>query len=89
MSKDEISVLDWWADMDEGLCTGYKGLIFQTKMTREQLVPIIAGLKSKGYLKYARGLMNEDGEMGGSGWGITESGSKAYWDYKEELKLRK
>lgn len=84
-SEAEVSVLSWWDDMDEYYCVGYKGLERHTKMDREDLKPIIAGLKQKGFLEYHKGLMNEDGLMGGAGWSITRAAIEAYSEWHEQV----
>lgn len=90
LSEQEYLTLKCWGDMSEfwgmeEVAFGYKPIIADTGMTKEQLQPIIATLKSKGFLEYSKGLMNEEGEMGGSGWSVTRKGADAYYEHQEQV----
>lgn len=48
----------------------YQWICDETDLTREQAKEAIDKLRLIGVVQFARGLMNEDGEVGGSGFGI-------------------
>lgn len=43
-----------------------------TGLTKKQIKPIIKKLLDDGIVDFQKGLFNEDGEVAGSGWGITD-----------------
>lgn len=50
----------------------YQWICDETDLTREQAKEAIDKLRSIGVVRFARGLMNDDGEVGGSGFGIED-----------------
>lgn len=81
LTTDEVLVLSAWDDLPEEWGLGYHGVIHHTQKTKSDLKPIIASLKQKGYLKFWRGGIDEEGLACGSCWGITRLGQEAYYAY--------
>lgn len=50
-------------------------------ITRDMARAVLRSLTDRGYCQYRRGLFNEDGEVAGSGYGLTQKGV----DYYQEL----
>lgn len=84
MSDEQLKILGAFAEVGEDYCIGYRTLEPRTGMTREQLKPLVAELRKLGYAYYAKGLMNEDGEVAGSGFGITREGLDFYYNAQED-----
>lgn len=82
LTENEEAVLVELYSSEEN-CVGYKFIEGVNSMGRKDLEPIIKHLKELGYINYWRGLMNEDGEVGGSGWCRSHKGN----EYVEEHKL--
>ncbi len=79
LSQIELEVLSkFFEEMDSEFYAGYSWIEKTTGYDRVTLKPAITRLKKLGYLKFCRGLMNDDGEVAGSGWS---------WDYdkREEI----
>ena len=51
---------------------GYDYICDETGLTREEAKTAIDRLRTVGAVKFQRGLMNEDGEVGGAGFGIPD-----------------
>ena len=83
ISSGYLSILaeDILADMngDGEYCHGYKYIGGKTP----ENIAAIKELKSHDMLLFYRGLMNEDGDVGGSGWCRSERGN----EYVEEFSL--
>ena len=47
-------------------------------ITKEMARAIVRDLTDRGMCRYAKGLMNEDGEVVGSGYGLTQKGLNYY-----------
>lgn len=47
-------------------------------ITKEMARAMLRDLTDRGMCRYAKGLMNEDGEVCGSGYGLTQNGLKYY-----------
>jgi hypothetical protein len=60
----------WWAYRNE-VCPNYSSLERDTGKTKEELKKMLEPLKKLGFVKTYNGLMTEDGEVAGSGFGIT------------------
>lgn len=59
----------WYADVRDS-CLAYKHLEDETGFGRKELEQIIKTFKIWGYVKSYKGLMTEEGEVAGSGFGI-------------------
>lgn len=64
-------------DVLEALMAGYEDYYYpyayiedETGIDRKALTKIVGVLKALGYVKYARGLRDEEGQVAGSGFGI-------------------
>lgn len=60
--------------------TGEGWYVYTKAIARNLNIPIdwartaLRSLREKGLVEYRRGLMNEDGEVAGSGYGLTQEG---------------
>lgn len=68
---------------DAEYCHNYKSLSHYLECGKEDLIPVIERFKELGFLEYYRGLMNDEGEVAGSGWCRSKKGN----DYIEEHEL--
>lgn len=63
-----------YIDYEEGLCFNYRGLENLTNLDRKVLKPMLLDLRNKGYVVFEKGLVNDEGEFAGSGYGLTKKG---------------
>lgn len=77
---NELSVLDALRELTTPteICVSFDTLQSQTGFPRELVKPYCQILKFKGLAKFHRGLINDDGEMGGSGYCISKEGLKMF-----------
>lgn len=66
----EIAILEALLGTDSDCCYYYSYFESETNYSRAELTPAMATLRKKGYAYFARGLMDEDGEVRGAGHGI-------------------
>lgn len=85
MTENEQKVLAACVAVREDYCFGYAYLERATGMTRAQLKPIVTSLRKTEHVYYAKGLLNEEGQTAGSGFGITRKGSDAYYENETAL----
>lgn len=69
----------WYADSRDS-CLAYKHLEEETGLERKELEQIIKVLKAWNYVKTYTGLMTDEGEVAGSGFGINP-------DKRDEVQL--
>ncbi|KKT30379.1 MAG: hypothetical protein UW18_C0017G0004 [Microgenomates group bacterium GW2011_GWF1_44_10] len=67
----QIKVIEAFLE-DEDISFGYGVLEQETGATRAELKLIVERLKKLDMIKPVKGLMNDDGEVVGSGWGLTQ-----------------
>jgi hypothetical protein len=88
---DAVKVLDWsvLAYMEEMRDRSYprSGYAFHLScfvidpwVTKEMARAVCRSLTDRGFAFYMRGLMNEDGDLLGAGYGITDKGAAYYLD---------
>jgi hypothetical protein len=66
---------DWCGANGVGMCYTFKGLADMCPDLHPGAIRrTVRALKRKGFAGYANGLMNEDGEVAGAGYGITRAG---------------
>lgn len=65
---------------DEG-CWGFAAIAYDTKLNRNEVRDACRSLRGKGLARYERALWTEDGEMAGSGYGLTREGNKVAQDH--------
>ena len=65
-------------DAENGNFIGFKALSKNLGIPYEVVAGFVRNLKERGYVHYARGLMNDDGQLAGSGYAFTTQGL----DYK-------
>ena len=73
-SVEEDVLATFWSDSE--YCHNYRGLENATGFTRKELEPIIKRLKELDFITHYRGLMNDEGEVAGSGWCRSEKGNE-------------
>lgn len=79
MEKDHEKVLEFLADYSsEEACYGFKPICEATRLTRQRVRFICRLFKRKGWAEFYSGLVNEDGDFGGSGYCITSAGMSEY-----------
>ena len=83
LDKVELSILKFWLDSDSDYCYSYKTFEKYTGNDRKSLEVAMKSLREKEMVYYAKGLMNEDGEVAGSGHGIKWEVYKAITDMFE------
>ncbi|RRH70033.1 hypothetical protein [Falsigemmobacter faecalis] len=68
--------LETLSECGEGYCLSLRGFLSRcgARIHPEIVRGIMADLRQDGLVAHCRGLMTEDGEMAGSGWGITPAG---------------
>ena len=72
MRETELQIKVIETFLEDTTCSfGYGYLEQATGATRAELKPIIERLKKLDMIKPEKGLMDEDGEVIGSGWGLT------------------
>lgn len=98
LDYQEGLVIDTMFHYNSEYCFPYRTFVHHTKFSLEDIKPIVQRLKAKGYLYVAHGLMTEEGEVAGSGFGIpTEKYSEVAdlyerWDkrrVREELRRKR
>lgn len=68
-NKIDLAILAALGEQDE-YCFPYSYLERRTGYDRKELKPRIKYLREQGYVTYERGLMSEEGEVAGSGFGV-------------------
>lgn len=72
----ELMVDDWhdeiWCVYTRSICTG-------TGLIRPQVSRALKALRRYGFVEHQRGLFNDDGEVAGSGYRVTEAGHAWWW----------
>ena len=67
---------DCYDDYAGGGFSGFAGIVSRTGLNRRQVRLSCRRLKRKGLAQYARGLWNDDGQVAGAGYGLTEVAHK-------------
>lgn len=75
LSEIEADILEALSRNEE-LCYNYAWLAGELGVDRKYLEPAIKNLKTLGLIEFWRGLMNEDGEVAGSGWCRSRAGNE-------------
>lgn len=75
---DEFRVLTFLAADDE-MAFGFDTIGSDTGLSRKQVRAACRALAARGLARYYRGLMTEDGEAAGSGYGVTIAGVQFHW----------
>jgi hypothetical protein len=82
MHENCASDYEEWSDGLPGTFYGFKALAKMSALPDNLTRRTVRALARKGYAGFMRGLMNEEGEVRGSGYGITNAGRERA---KEEL----
>lgn len=79
MEKDHEKVLEFLAERtSRETCYGFAPICQDTGLDRKRVRFICRLFKRKGWAEFYNGLMNEDGDFGGSGYCISPDGMAAY-----------
>lgn len=81
LNEQEYATLKALSESEEW-CYAYDYLEGETGLERKWLKPIIAKLRKLGYVEYWRGLMDDDGNVAGSGFCRSRAGNELV--YAEE-----
>lgn len=68
--QNRIKILKALIEADDMYCYDYSWLESETGLTRKELEPEVASLRSTGLVEHIKGLMTDDGEVAGSGFQI-------------------
>lgn len=85
LNQTEIDILDHLINSDPDF--GYQYWWFEefTGMKREQLKPIMTKLRHDGWIEHMKGLMNDDGEVAGSGFNIVYGKRREVREFFERI----
>ena len=72
----EAKIMRAFINLDAECALNYKGLAERTDLNIETVKVNTRALAKKGMLRYARGLMSDEGAVAGSGYGLTDEGSR-------------
>lgn len=70
LTKEQTAILKVWLDRDSDYCYPYITFEKSTGLDRKVLQANMKVLRDMGLVYYARGLMDEEGQVAGSGHGI-------------------
>lgn len=72
--KKVLTVLSAETDTLGERCIYFSLIEYESKLTTKEVRKACRSLRKKGLAYYYRGLMNDDGEVGGSGYCISQKG---------------
>jgi len=76
----EWRVLEILSGGHDEWCFGLSTIAGDAGLHRELTRGALRSLRDRGLAKFQRGLMTEDGDVAGSGYGITPAGDHVYWN---------
>lgn len=79
LPTEQIKILLVFDGNDE-YCYPYRTFERETGLDRATLKKHMTELRQKGYVYYARGLMDEDGQVAGSGFGMESEKRDEVWE---------
>lgn len=82
----EFRILEHFVELDEDYCYGYDEFVVATGLSKEELKPAMKSLREKGFVEYHRGLINDDGETAGSGFGLNYRKKSEAWDWVDQMR---
>lgn len=77
----EWRVLDALSWGNDEYCFSLRTIAGNAGLHRELTRGALRALADRGLARFERGLMTEDGELAGSGYGITKAGAHAFWNH--------
>lgn len=80
LGSDERAVLETLGGVGEDYCFAFAYISAGTGLERKDVRAACRSLAAKGLARYERGLWTEDGDMAGSGYGLTIAGRHHYWN---------
>jgi len=76
LSDREARCLIAWRGMQQGYCLNFRGVAARCDVEPDNIRRVVRSLARKGLLSFERGLFNDDGELAGSGYGLTAAGEE-------------
>lgn len=74
LSKRELMALRAFAGVENGYCLSFSGVAGRSELDPKHVRRTVRALARKGLAQYEKGLWSEDGEVAGSGYGLTKQG---------------